>query len=39
MSAVVKMVNVSFQKQLKSNKYLVSGKNAKDLSIKYLLKY
>ena len=35
MSAVVKMVNVSFQKQLKSNKYLVSGKNVKDLSIKY----
>ena len=33
MSAVVKMVNVSFQKQLKSNKYLVSGKNAKDFKI------
>ena len=33
MSAVVKMVNVSFQKQSKSNKYLVSGKNAKDFKI------
>ena len=33
MSAVVTMVNVSFQKQLKSNKYLVSGKNAKDFKI------
>ena len=33
MSAVVKMVNVSFQKQLKSNKYLVLGKNAKDFKI------
>ena len=33
MSAVVKMVNVSFQKQLKSNKYLVSGKTAKDFKI------
>ena len=33
MSTVVKMVNVSFQKQLKSNKYLVSRKNAKDFKI------
>ena len=30
------MVNVSFQKQLESNKYIVSGKNAKDFKIKSL---
>ena len=33
MSAVVKMVTVSFQKQLESNKYIVSGKMQRTLKL------